>query len=351
MEKTATAKRIKPGRAAVILFAAVCAMLFLSAALAESGNPALSPLGTERIGEVWIEYGVAGHRKTVRQNPDTNSEAVTAVPPGQYYPCYAEEKGANGKTWYYIWVNENYTWGWVSSNLATLKKDDSPANGETGEENQPVSGQASPAGTSPIGEVKVNYGQRKTVRANPDTNAETVAVADPGSRYPCYDVRQGNTRKDWYYIRIEETDTWGWISSSVSSLARTQETAALPTEAPAGANTFANPAVSPLGSEQIGEVTIVEGKKKMVREAPNPESLLVAAVEPSSRYPCYAKQKGSTGRDWYYIWIEEEGEWGWISSILATFERVEAPAPTPVPEPTAVPAAEPTADPDDEPVG
>lgn len=84
------------------------------------GNPTTSPLGTSQIGEVLVGYGSTGSRKIVRERPDPNSRQVTVVYPGQRYPCYAEQQGSTGKTWYYIWVETDSAWAWISSGYVTF---------------------------------------------------------------------------------------------------------------------------------------------------------------------------------------------------------------------------------------
>lgn len=84
------------------------------------GNPSVSPLGTAQDGEVLIDSGSTGDRKIVRQRPDPNSAQVSVVYPGRRYPCYAIQMGTTGKEWYYIWVEEDSTWGWVSSAFSTV---------------------------------------------------------------------------------------------------------------------------------------------------------------------------------------------------------------------------------------
>ena len=84
------------------------------------GNPTYSPLGTTQEGEVLIGYGTNGDRKIVRQKPDPSSLQVSVVYPGRSYPCYARQIGTTGKEWYYIWVEQDSVWGWVSSAFATV---------------------------------------------------------------------------------------------------------------------------------------------------------------------------------------------------------------------------------------
>ena len=40
----------------------------------------------------------------------------------------------------------------------------------------------------------------------------------------------------------------------------------------------------------------------------------VARVFKNDTFPCYGSAKGSTKKDWYYIWVD--GVWGWIHSSL-----------------------------------
>ena len=80
----------------------------------------LSPLGTEKIGTLTVGYGTDGAHKTVRQDADPESKQLALVSPGEKYPCYAEKKGTNGKPWYYIWIEKESVWGWISSGVSTL---------------------------------------------------------------------------------------------------------------------------------------------------------------------------------------------------------------------------------------
>ncbi len=84
------------------------------------GNPTVSPLGTYQIGDVLVNSGSTGSRKIVRSKPDPNSQQVTVVYPGKRYPCYAEQQGSTGKTWYYIWVETDSAWAWISSGYVTF---------------------------------------------------------------------------------------------------------------------------------------------------------------------------------------------------------------------------------------
>lgn len=84
------------------------------------GIPSVSPLGTGYICDALVDYGSTGDRKIVRQNADPNSKQITVVYPGYRYPCYAVKRGTTGKDWYYIWVEEDSAWGWISSGNSSL---------------------------------------------------------------------------------------------------------------------------------------------------------------------------------------------------------------------------------------
>ncbi len=80
-----------------------------------------------------------------------------------------------------------------------------------------------------------------------------------------------------------------------------------------------NPVISPLGTTQIGWVRVTDTERKGVRKNADPNSDRVASADPGVPYACYAVKSGTTGRDWYYIWVEADSEWGWISSGVSTF--------------------------------
>ncbi len=77
------------------------------------------------------------------------------------------------------------------------------------------------------------------------------------------------------------------------------------------------PSASPFGGEQIGTATII-GDARIVREKADPNTEMVARVNSYEQYPVYGSQIGSTGKLWYYIYVD--GVWGWISSSSVRFE-------------------------------
>lgn len=81
------------------------------------GDPETSPRGTGKIGVVRPE---AGNRKNVRQSPDTGAAKITVAYYGSEYPCYDKVSGGKDMEWYYIFVESDSKWGWISSGVSTL---------------------------------------------------------------------------------------------------------------------------------------------------------------------------------------------------------------------------------------
>ena len=84
------------------------------------GTPSQSPLGTEKAGEILINGSKGDERKRVHKDADPESKWVTVVYPTRRYPCYGS-KDAQGASWYYIFVEEDSTWGWVRSGYCTFE--------------------------------------------------------------------------------------------------------------------------------------------------------------------------------------------------------------------------------------
>ena len=82
------------------------------------GTPRKSPLGTEQTGEILVNGAAGEERKKVHQDADPEGRWVTVVYPARQYPCYGT-RDAKGATWYYVFVEEDSTWGWVRSTFCT----------------------------------------------------------------------------------------------------------------------------------------------------------------------------------------------------------------------------------------
>ena len=191
---------------------------------------------------------------------------------------------------------------------------------------QYIQGFKSNWGTREFAYVPVTAAQTIKVTNNPLMPGSAFAIMDPGE---CFHILgKYNYHYDWWYIEcmVDGQVARGFIDRQSSSFylgdmsydsyyEDTDQGQAVTIA------TLGNPAVSPLGTEQIGYVVVqygTTGARKNVRVSPDPDSSIVAHVEPEDRYPCYASKVGTTGRVWYYIWIEEVSKWGWISSGIAT---------------------------------
>ena len=85
------------------------------------GSPSVSPMGTEKVGEIVINGAKGDERKWVHKAAVSDNSPVTSVYPTMRYPCYAVQTGNNGKPWYYIFVEDASKWGWVTSEVATFE--------------------------------------------------------------------------------------------------------------------------------------------------------------------------------------------------------------------------------------
>ena len=82
------------------------------------GTPSKSPLGTEQAGEILVNGAAGDERKKVHKDADPEGQWVSVVYPTRQYPCYGT-LDAKGATWYYVFVEEDSTWGWVRSTFCT----------------------------------------------------------------------------------------------------------------------------------------------------------------------------------------------------------------------------------------
>ena len=80
--------------------------------LASLGYPEISPRGGSAIGHFEVSDGP---RKLVRDGIGGNGNRITVAYADRYYPVYDTGEDEKGKMWYYIWVEEDSKWGWISS--------------------------------------------------------------------------------------------------------------------------------------------------------------------------------------------------------------------------------------------
>lgn len=95
------------------------------------------------------------------------------------------------------------------------------------------------------------------------------------------------------------------------------------------------PSVSPAGTGKIGTVTIdkTDLDKVNTRQKPDPKSGLVTAAYWGRSYPCYGQKNGTTGKPWYYIFIEEASAFCWVSSGHGTLREPAESEPVNTAEP------------------
>lgn len=77
------------------------------------------------------------------------------------------------------------------------------------------------------------------------------------------------------------------------------------------------PAVSPRGTSQVGTVRIKDGERKNVRKTPDASGTIISKVYPGVEYPVYDKRTADNGKEFYYVWVEDDSVWGWIASGVA----------------------------------
>ena len=85
--------------------------------VADLGTPAVSPRGTSQVGTALIREG---DRKNVRRTPDASGTIISKVYPGQEYPVYDRQLSSRNVEYYYVWVEDDSAWGWISSSVAEL---------------------------------------------------------------------------------------------------------------------------------------------------------------------------------------------------------------------------------------
>lgn len=179
----------------------------------------------------------------------------------------------------------------------------------------------------------------------PVTAADTIYVTNnpllPGSYYATLDPEESfyilgkyTYHYDWWYIEctVDGKPARGFIDreSSVFSLGSDASSDSSSgsgnsvTSSSSAGTDLGNPALSPLGTSQNGTVKVnygSNGQRKNVRQRPDPDSALVVAVSPGEVFPVYASQTGTTGKTWYYIFIERVSKWGWISEGVASYSH------------------------------
>lgn len=169
--------------------------------------------------------------------------------------------------------------------------------------------------------IPITIAQPVSVTDDPITNNVPFTTLYPGD--VVYVLAKYTYNGNWYYIEfttagqtargfVDRNATYYWLGAGMPADS---------SEPPTSLATLGNPEISPRGTTQVGEVLIQGGKngeRKNVRKEPNPNSDQVSVVYPGRTYACYGEAEGYAGITWYYVWIEEDSEWGWVISNYAS---------------------------------
>ena len=71
-------------------------------------------------------------------------------------------------------------------------------------------------------------------------------------------------------------------------------------------------------ADKIGTAVIGEGERKNVRKTPDASGTIISKVYPGMEYPVYERKVSERGLEYFYVFVEDDSEWGWISSGVAT---------------------------------
>lgn len=76
------------------------------------------------------------------------------------------------------------------------------------------------------------------------------------------------------------------------------------------------PEVSPRGTTARGHVEVNCKRRIGVKNEPDVNGTQISVVYPGKYYPCYdiVPTGWRNNQEWYYVWVEEDSEWGWIIS-------------------------------------
>ena len=126
---------------------------------------------------------------------------------------------------------------------------------------------------------------------------------------------------NWWYIECTAggKTARGFIDRESSALYPGGNDAGI-LSAPVTLQDLGTPGISPLGTEQAGEL-VVNGRegdeRKLVHKEPDSEGKWVSVVYPARHYPYYGT-KDAKRSTWYYVFVEEDSAWGWVRSTFCT---------------------------------
>jgi hypothetical protein len=160
---------------------------------------------------------VAADTIPVTDNPVKDGVAFTELNAGDSFTVLAKYT-YNGNWWYIECTAQGKTArGFIPRETASFYPGSDVADNMNQE---PVTletlgtPEKSPQGTEQMGFVVVNGNKgddRKKIRSDATSESKWLTVVYPGRRYPCYGIKTGERRKDWYYIFVEEDSMWGYV--------------------------------------------------------------------------------------------------------------------------------------------
>ena len=130
---------------------------------------------------------------------------------------------------------------------------------------------------------------------------------------------------NWWYIECtaEGKTARGFIDREKSSFYPGEDVQDHMNQTPVSLETLGTPGISPMNTRQAGTILIKGSKvdeRKLVHREPGMDSKQVSVVYPTNTYPCYGV-KDTAGGTWYYVFVEEDTVWGWVSGAVATFSE------------------------------
>lgn len=154
---------------------------------------------------------------------------------------------------------------------------------------------------------------------NPGKSGTVFARLDAGEEFGI--LSKYTYSGDWWYIEctVDGKRARGYIDRNSSSFFDGSDNPC--GLVVTGVDSLGTPPVSPMGTEQIGVVTVTSEKRINVRQKADTASRQVTVAYPGIGYPCYGVQTGTNGGDWYYIWVETDSAWGWVYSGLGRLSR------------------------------
>ncbi len=141
---------------------------------------------------------------------------------------------------------------------------------------------------------------------NPLNYNTSFGTLSPGDTY--YILGKYTYYGNWWYIEC-------YVNGQIARGFIDRDTTAVDNGSGSYSSNIGEPDRGPQGQRKIGTVR-VKGDARIVRQNHDQNSSMVARVNYPEEYPCYDKQIGANGRNWFLIWVD--GVWGWISEGVAT---------------------------------